>query len=447
MIHLRMARNIRSTLVLKLDGVPNKKQRQFFESRAKYTAYGGARGGGKSWALRRKIILMALRYKKLRCLIIRRSYPELRENHILPLLGELHGTVKYTESKKSFEFPNGSRINLGYCNAEIDVLQYQGQEYDIIAIDEATQLTEYQFNTLKACLRGVNRLPKRMYLTCNPGGVGHSWVKRLFIDRNFRENETPEDYSFIQAFAHDNDVLMKADPDYIRQLETLPPQLREAWLYGKWNIFEGQYFTEFDPVIHVVTPFEINPEWRKFGAFDYGFDMLAVLWLAVDYDGTCYVYREYCESNLTLSEAAEKIAELSHGENIEYMAASPDLWNRRQESGYSGVEIMNRTLNLPPLVKADDRRIIGWRTIREYLKSGLKLFSTAYELIRCLPSLTFDKRKPEDVSGEPHAITHAPEALRYALMSRIDQSREEKFYYDDFKAIQKKSDNSDFINY
>lgn len=443
---MKMARKKTGRITLKLDGTPNKKQQQFFDSRAKYIAYGGARGGGKSWALRRKIILMALRYKNLRCLIIRRSYPELRENHILPLLNELHDTVKYTESKKCLEFPNGSRINLGYCSAETDVLQYQGQEYDVIAIDEATQLTEYQFNTLKACLRGINKLPKRMYFTCNPGGVGHSWVKRLFIDRQFKDSENPHDYAFIQAFAHDNDVLMEADPDYIRQLESLPPQLREAWLYGKWNIFEGQYFTEFNPDEHVVTPFEIKNEWRKFGAFDYGFDMLAVLWLAVDFNGICYVYREYCESNLTLSEAAEKIAGLSCGEEIKYMTASPDLWNRRQDSGFSGVEIMNRVGKLPPLIKADDRRIIGWRTVREYLKSGLKIFSTATELIRCLPILTFDKRKPEDVANEPHSITHAPEALRYALMSRIEPGIEDEFYTDPFES-RKKSNNSDFINY
>lgn len=436
-----MANKKRKKLKLKLEGVPNKKQQLFFDSRSKYTAYGGARGGGKSWALRRKMILMALRYKDLRCLIIRRSYPELRENHILPLLAELNNTVKYTDSKKSFEFSNGSRIILGYCNAETDVLQYQGQEYDIIAIDEATQLTEYQFNTLKACLRGVNKLPKRMYLTCNPGGVGHSWVKRLFIDRQFKGSENPDDYEFIQALAHDNDVLMNADPDYIKQLETLPPQLREAWLYGKWNIFEGQYFTEFNIDLHVIDPFEIESDWRKFGAFDYGFDMLAVLWIAVDFDGVCYVYREYCESNLTLSEAAEKIAELCFDENIEYMTASPDLWNRRQDSGYSGVEIMSRVQRLPNLIKADDRRIIGWRTVREYLKSRLKIFSTANELIRCLPALTFDKRKPEDASGEPHSITHSPEALRYALMSRIEENGKDDYYN------YKKSENHEFINY
>ncbi|MCL2518455.1 MAG: phage terminase large subunit [Oscillospiraceae bacterium] len=407
-------------LRLTLEGIPNAKQQLFFDSRTKYTAYGGARGGGKSWALRRKMILMALRYEGFRGLIIRRSYPELRENHILPLLNELNKFAKYTDTRKSFEFPNGSRINLGYCNAETDVLQYQGQEYDVIAIDEATQLTEYQFNTLKACVRGVNDCPKRMYLTCNPGGAGHSWVKRLFVDRLFGDTENPGDYSFIQAFATDNDVLMKADPDYIKQLETLPYQLREAWLYGKWDIFEGQYFTEFNYGEHVCAPFEIDDAYKRYGAFDYGFDMLAALWIAVDYDGNCFVYREYCEPNLTLSEAAEKIAELCGDERIEYMAASPDLWNRRQDSGYSGVEIMNRVNNLPLLLKADDRRIIGWRTIREYLKTQkLKIFSTAGELIRCLPALMFDKRRPEDAANEPHAITHAPEALRYALMSRI----------------------------
>jgi len=406
---------------LTLAGIPNAKQQLFFNSRTKYTAYGGARGGGKSWALRRKMILMALRYNGLRVLIIRRSYPELRENHILPLLAELNKFAKYTDLRKSFEFPNGSRINLGYCSAESDVLQYQGQEYDVIAIDEATQLTEYQFNTLKACVRGVNNIPKRMYLTCNPGGVGHSWVKRLFVDGLYNETENPNDYSFIQAFASDNDVLMQSDPDYIKQLETLPPQLREAWFYGKWDIFEGQYFTEFSYEKHVCDPKEIDGNYKLYGAFDYGFDMLAVLWIAVGYDGECLVYREYCESNLTLSEAAEKIAELCGDERIEYMAASPDLWNWRQDSGYSGVEIMNRVSKLPLLIKADDSRIIGWRTVREYLKKpNFKIFSTVRELIRCLPALTFDKRRPEDVSNEPHALTHAPEALRYALMSRID---------------------------
>lgn len=103
----------------------------------------------------------------------------------------LAGTARYVDKTKEFQFPNGSIIKLGYCQSESDVLQYQGQEYDIIFLDEATQFTEYQFETLTACLRGANDFPKRMYLTCNPGGIGHEWVKRLFVSKRYRQNEKP----------------------------------------------------------------------------------------------------------------------------------------------------------------------------------------------------------------------------------------------------------------
>lgn len=170
-------------------GQPNPKQREFFLARSRFVAYGGARGGGKSWAVRKKAVLLAARHAGIRILLLRRSFPELRENHILPLMEELQDIALYRETQKAFLFPNGSRLRFGYCDAESDVLQYQGQEYDVIFLDEATQFTEYQFHTLTACLRGANRHPKRMYLTCNPGGVGHEWVKRLFVDRDYRGGE------------------------------------------------------------------------------------------------------------------------------------------------------------------------------------------------------------------------------------------------------------------
>ncbi len=412
---------------IRLRGTPNEKQKAFFDCRARYIAYGGARGGGKSWALRRKLILMCLHYPGLRALILRRSYPELRENHILPLLAEIKDLASYSETQKSFLFPNGSRIRLGYCADEADVLQYQGQEYDIIAIDEATQLTEYQFVTLKACLRGVNDRPKRMYLTCNPGGVGHAWVKRLFVDRQFRGEEDPDDYAFIPARVYDNRVLMEADPAYVKQLGSLPDALRRAWLEGEWDLFEGQFFPEFSRALHVIEPKEIPPHWFHFAAMDYGFDMLAVVWIALDERGNFWVYRELCRPNLTLSQAAEAVAEACRGESIAYIAASPDLWNRRQDSGYSGVEIMERQGALPPLIRADDRRIIGWRTLREYLRPRedapprLRIFSHCNTLIRSLGALLFDRRRTEDAASEPHEITHAPEALRYGVMSCAEQ--------------------------
>ena len=413
--------------ILHIPGVPTERQKEFFASRARFTAYGGARGGGKSWALRRKLVGMCLRYPGLSCLLVRRTLPELKSNHVIPFMREYDGMISYSESEKAILFPNGSRISLGYCAIDRDALRYQGQEYDVIAIDEATQLSEFRFSILKACLRGSNHFPRRMYLTCNPGGIGHSWVKRLFVDRDFRSGEDPRQYRFIPALVYDNPILTEADPEYVRSLESLPPRLRDAWLYGRWDVFEGQFFPEFNRSLHVTPPSLIPQELNKFVAFDYGFDMLAALLLGVDADGNLWVIREICESGHTLSAAARRIEELIRGEKVSFAVCSPDLWNRRQDSGLSGFEIMQRAATLPPMRSADDRRVAGWRALREYLSpSGehpfIRISSECTELIECLPALLCDPTRAEDASSEPHRITHAPEALRYAVMARAAQA-------------------------
>lgn len=408
-------------------GKPNPKQKEFFSSRAKYTAYGGARGGGKSWALRRKLIGLCLNYAGIRCLLIRRTISEIKSNHLVPMLKEYGEILSYSEGEKAISFPNGSKIFFGYCSCDRDVLRYQGQEYDIIAIDEATQLSEYQFSIFRASLRGVNNFPKRIYLTCNPGGIGHSWVKRLFIDRDFRENEDPMEYRFIPALVYDNEALLNSDPSYIEQLKALPQRLREAWLNGRWDVFEGQFFSEFNEDIHVVNGNVIPKNAGRFIAFDYGFDMLAVLLLAKDTEGNLYVEKELCRPNLTLGEAAEAIIRFISGITIEYAVASPDLWNRRQDSGKSGFEIMQSVPGVPSMIAADDRRIPGWRALKEYLskregKPNLYISKECHGLIHCMQSLLCDKNRVEDAASEPHSITHAPEALRYAVMSRFEYS-------------------------
>ncbi len=435
--------NKRSDAALfKISGKPSQKQQNFFDMRTRFTAYGGARGGGKSWALRRKLCAMCLRYEGLRCLLVRRTLPELKSNHVIPFLREYKELVSYSDADKSLRFFNGSCIYLGYCATDKDALRYQGQEYDVIAIDEATQLSEYRFSIFKACLRGTSPYPRRMYLTCNPGGIGHAWVKRLFIDRQFREGENPQDYGFVQALVFDNSVLTSNDPEYVGSLLSLPERLRDAWLYGRWDVFEGQFFPEFDAAAHVCNPNVIPKFTKRFVALDYGFDMLAALLIAVDSDGYMYVVKERCVPNFTLREAAIEVAQLCDGEGAEFAVASPDLWNRRQDSGRSGFEIMQSVRGMPPMIAADNRRIPGWRVLREYLNVSegtprLRISKSCTELIKCLPALLCDENRPEDASSEPHSVTHAPEALRYAVMCRCPAPmREERT---DFKMPRKRT--------
>nr|DAR09046.1 MAG TPA: Large subunit terminase [Caudoviricetes sp.] len=396
------------------------KQLAFFKSEARFTAYGGARGGGKSWAVRHKSVLLALNYSGIMILLLRRTYPDLYQNHIRELSKMLAGTARYVDKTKEFQFSNGSIIKLGYCQSESDVLQYQGQEYDIIFLDEATQFTEYQFETLTACLRGANDFPKRMYLTCNPGGIGHEWVKRLFVSKRYRQNEKPEDYLFIPATVFDNKALMEKDPGYINMLNNLSDGLRQAWRDGNWDMLAGQYFSEFDRNVHVVEPFPLPEHWKRFRAIDYGLDCLACVWVAIDEHGTYFVYREYAKPDKIISEGASDILSLSEGERIDYTAAPPDLWARSQESLKGKSDLFSE--NGLPLVKASADREAGWLALKDLLKvteredgktSRLKIFSCCEQLIECLPALQRDLKKSTDCMTEPHDITHLPDALRY----------------------------------
>jgi len=443
---------------------PNEKQEAFFRARARFVAYGGARGGGKSWAVRVKAALLAFRYAGIRILILRRTFPELRENHILPMKALLKGAAVYRESDKAFSFPPlkvspfapaasaavnskqsgefpqgqficpedvkksggprkaggfvGSRIVFGYCANEGDVDQYQGQEYDVIFLDEATHFTEYQYSTLTACLRGANDFPKRMYLTCNPGGVGHMWVKRLFVDRAFRSGEDPNDYVFIQARATDNPALVERDPGYLRMLDNLPDGLREAWRDGRWDVFAGQYFTEFRRETHVIPPQALPESWPRYRAIDYGLDMLACYWAAIDESGRIWVYREHCEPGLNVSAAAARMKELTpSGEQIRYTIAPPDLWSTQKDTGRTMAEIFTRCR--VSLAKASNRRVHGWMAVKEFLKlredgrPGLLVFEGCERLIRDLNAVQHDEKNPSDVAKEPHEYSHSPDALRY----------------------------------
>ena len=397
---------------------PNPKQREFFLAKARFVAYGGARGGGKSWSIRQKAKLLALNYPGIRMLILRRSFPELRENHILPLKRDLKGIAQYKEGEKAFAFPNGSRLIFGYCASEHDVDQYQGQEYDVIFIDEATHFSEYQYITLTACLRGANPFPKRMYLTCNPGGVGHMWVKRLFVDRIYKGSEDPDDYVFIQAKATDNPALMESDPGYMKMLDNLPDGLREAWRDGRWDVFAGQYFPEFQRETHVIKPRALPERWPRYRVIDYGLDMLACYWAAIDEVGRIWIYRELCRSGLKVSDAAAAMRSATPPqERVRCTVAPPDLWSTQKDSGRTMAEIFQQSG--VTLVKASNQRVHGWMATKEFLKMradgmpGLLVFEDCTCLIRDMAAVQHDGKNPNDVAKQPHEYTHSPDALRY----------------------------------
>jgi phage terminase large subunit len=387
-------------------------------------------------------------------MIVRKTYPELQENHINPMISMLNcyhskpseRIASYNDAKKNITFPNGSRILFRYCDTDKDAERFQGTEVDILFIDEATHQSEERYKKLSACVRGVNNFPKRIYLTCNPGGVGHQWVKRLFVDRDYYENENPDDYIFIQAKVTDNKALMENDPGYIKALEGLPEHLRSAWLDGNWDAFIGQYFSDFRREVHVSKPFEIPKEWRRYRAFDYGLDRLACYWIAIDSARNCYVYKELCESDLPISTACERIIDMNGDDDIYITLAPPDMWSRSQETGRSKASLFNEYG--VEVTKSSNNREAGWLALKELLKtdangiSRLVIFDNCVELIKCLPALQVDPKKPSDCATEPHDITHAPDALRYfavffAYPSEPEKPKEirvRKDVYDDYLA-------------
>lgn len=442
---------MRSKLILQR---PSDKQKLFLSEKHKYTAFGGARGGGKSWAVRTKAILLALNYPGIRTCIIRKTYPELKANHIDNLRGILGDIAVYRESSKEFSFINGSRIILKYCQNEKDLDKFQGLEMDVVFIDEATQFTEAMYQRISACVRGVNNFPKRIYLTCNPGGVGHAWVKRLFIDRKYKTGEDGNDYAFIRSMVTDNGALMSADPEYIKKLEALPPKLRRAWLEGDWDIFEGQFFEEFlddsshyeDRIwTHVIEPFEIPKGWQIYRSFDWGFSKpFSCDWWAVDYDGRAYLILQLygCQTDISgavlpdegLKWSADKVFSEIHRIETEHRwlqgrqiigVADPAIW--ASSGGEAIIESADR--NQVHFYKGDHQRIPGWMQVHYRLafdsegRPMVYFFNTCHHAIRTLPLLQYDEHKPEDLDTTQE--DHFADSFRYFCMSRPIKPSEE----------------------
>lgn len=428
---------------------PNEKQALFLTDTHKYIGFGGARGGGKSWAVRVKAVLLCLNYPGIKVMIIRRTYPELQENHIIPLCEMLHchaedrtqRVASYNDSKKHITFPNGSRILFRYCDNEKDAERFQGTEVDVLFVDEATHQSEEKMDKLSACVRGVNGFPKRIYYTCNPGGVGHAWVKRLFVDRQYKPGENPDDYSFIRSLVRDNLALMQSDPEYVRKLEALPPKLRKAWLDGDWDIYEGQFFEEFADRpehyidrqwTHVIEPFEIPDGWRIYRSFDWGYAKpFSCAWWAVDYDGVVYRILELYGCTDTPNEGVkwtpERVFAEIHRIETEHRwlrgktiqgVADPAIWDA--ETGESIADVATRYRVY--FDKGDHARLPGWMQVhyRLYFDDNgypmMYVFKNCKAFVRTMPLLQYDEHRVEDLDTDGE--DHVADEVRYFLMTR-----------------------------
>ncbi len=449
-----------SKLQLVLDAPNSDKQERFLSAKTKHIGFGGARGGGKSWSVRNKAKRLCMRYPGIKCLIIRRTYPELVNNHIMPLQEQIPVKIaRYTKQDKIFKFFNGSTIKFGYCNNDGDLLQYQGAEYDVIFIDEATQLQEMWIKKIITCVRGVNSFPKRVYYTMNPGGASHGYFKRLFIDKKFEGGEDPDDYTFIQALVTDNKSLMDSQPDYLKQLEALPPKLRDAWLYGRWDIFEGQFFEDFretpDPELckeagitpeeallqrrftHVIEPFDINSGecrgWNIMRSYDFGYNKpFSLGYWAVDYDGVLYRILELYGWTKTPNEGVKwspdeqfrRISELERthpwlkGRKIIDSVADPAIWDSSRGESIADTA-MKYGIYFSP---ADNERIAGWMQVHYRLQFDgngyprMYAFKNCEAFIRTMPLMMFSETRPEDL--DTSLEDHCPDEVRYMCMSR-----------------------------
>lgn len=404
------------------------------------TFYGGAKGGGKSKGLRLIMLLRRFQYPESHGAIFRRTYPELDGNHIRPLFEEFPFLrAFYNESKKLLSLPNGSTLQFCHCKNEEDVALYQGREFHDLAIDEAGQWTEAMFRTLM----GSNRSSKpgikpRAILTGNPGGIGHAWLKRLFIERRFNERENPDDYAFIQALIDDNPALIENDPEYLRKLEAEPNEaLRRAYRFGDWDIYAGQFFTELKREVHFIKAFDIPSHWQRFASYDFGFNHPAAFgWFASDEDGNVFLYRELIQSGLRIDQFAHRILRYDDTQKSYPILAGHDCWAKK--GSYLNAEATPPTIaeefmsHGVSLKKANIDRIQGASQVRKYLahqgtpngKPRFFIFDTCPISFDCLSRMQNDPDRIEDVlkvdavAGDIYTGDDPYDMIRYGLMSR-----------------------------
>ena len=438
---------------------PQPKQAEFMRRLEDEALYGGAAGGGKSDCALAEA-LRQVHIPHYRGLILRKTYPQLSEliDRSFAIYSPFSPKAIYNESKHFWRFPSGAKIYFGSLAHTDDRYNYQGKRYDFIDFDELTQFTYDEYSYLFSRNRPSGP-GTRCYMRAqaNPGGIGHGWVKERFITPapplttiwesvkvrfpDGHEEERRKSRVFVPSTVFDNKILLENDPEYLTRLASLPECERAALLYGDWDGFSGQVFTEWrnDPEgylsrqgSHVISPFRIPTDWRIHRSFDWGYSRpFSVGWYAEDKDGTLYRIRELYGCTKTPNEGvrweasrvADEIRRIEYeDENLKgrsiHGIADPAIYQKN--GGESIGEIMEKKGIYWD--KADNSRLAGKQQVHDRLafdssgRARLYIFSTCRQFIRTFPCLVYDSRDVEDVDTSME--DHIYDELRYMCMDR-----------------------------